>query len=112
MTVIYFSDDQWEKPSFRAQETLSDGVTGDTIIIDTLAAGEELSIFLSMSDTGNSGYVEFTMEDHLSVKNGTAEYIAWTPGTVTQITASSLPVGVTAVRHVNVTGTTKMCISR
>lgn len=83
--------------------TLTAAGNGEWVLIPN-AIG---SITIILEVTAGSGYVEVTNDTVYEVKQNTAVGLGWDDGTVTQ-TTQSVVLPVTAIRQVNVTGTTTL----
>jgi hypothetical protein len=91
------------KYAWEYQETLSSASEGVAVLVP---AGVD-NITLSLIVTAGSGKVQYTVSPIANVKNNTANWVNWDAGTVSA-TATDAIYPITALKQVNVSGTTRL----
>lgn len=111
MAYVYAStlDDKQVWRGF--ERTLSVAGNDTWIIMNKVNPGESFSVGLIISS--GSGSIEYTLESEEAVMAATATGVPWSLGTVSTTTqGGEFSSGVTAIRLVNASGTTKMAVRR
>lgn len=95
---------QGQAASYEYHADILDGVTGPAVILPILGGNRtkfSCSIFLS----AGSGKVQYTLSPFADVSDGSANWIDWDMGDVTEPTSDALISPVTALRGVSISGT-------
>lgn len=97
-------DNDREKDEFawRQEYTLSAPADGDSVLVPTGIVNVNAAIFIATGE----GKIQFTFDTKAKVEADTANWFDWDAGNVTAPTTSSFFQDMTAIRGVNVSGTT------
>ena len=92
-----------DKLGWEYADSLNSASNGDTVIIPDNVRFVSVALLI----TAGSGYVEATISKLADVLAGTGVWVVWDKGTITSSAQDSC-IPVTALRQVNVSGTTKL----